>query len=263
MLKWLEKAQITPKGHPLVWFHQAGIPDWLRDKSYGEVKELVTQRVREVTGYYGSRINYYDIMNEANNIPWANDLNYSTEQFLELTNLAAMITREENPHGIRIINHCCLWGENVAYYRPPQQTPYQYLQACIRADIPFEVIGLQLYYPDQDMFEIDRLLERFGSLGKPIHITEIGAASAMGLDEGAGVQDAGGIWRAPWSESIQADWLEQLYTLCYSKSYIKAITWWDFADIKNFWPHGGLLDGNLQPKLSFSRLSRLIRRWQG
>lgn len=65
----------------------------------------------------------------------------------------------------------------------PQHSPYEYLQTCLKSDISFEVIGLQLYYPDQDMFEINRLLERFSQLGKPIHITELGVSSSNQKDE--------------------------------------------------------------------------------
>ncbi len=262
MVNWLHRARITPKGHPLVWFHEVGIPNWLRDKSYREIQQLTYQRVSEITAYYGAKIPYYDIINEANGIAWANELDYSPEQFLELTRLAAQASRAGNPQVTRIINNCCLWAENVAYHQPPQRSPYQYLKACVAANIPFEVIGLQLYYPNQDMFEINRLLDRFSRFGKPIHITELGVSSATELDEQAYLKEPRGLWHEPWSEKVQADWVEQFYTLCYSKPYIQAISWWDLADRGNFWPHGGLLHEDMQPKQAFYRLTHLIRRWR-
>ncbi len=251
---WLQRNNITVKGHPLTWFHEASIPDWVRQKSYGEVKTLLHHRIVEITGHYRDRIGYFDVINEAHAPPWANELHYSPEQFLELTRLSAEAARAGNPHLTRIINCCCLWAENVAYSPPPQRSAYRYLKNCLAAKIPFEVIGLQLYYPDQDLFEIDRLLERFGQLGKPIHITELGVSSATGIDQQSGLQDARGLWHQPWSQKIQADWVEQFYTLCYSKSSIQAITWWDFSDRECFWPFGGLLDRDMQPKESFLRL---------
>ncbi len=259
MIDWLQEHNITPKGHPLVYFHPAGVPTWLKDKPYTEVKQAIYNHVLETTAYYQGRIPYYDIINEANNIPWANELKYNREQFLELTQIAATASAKGYPQVKRIINHCCAWAENVAYGKPPQDSPYQYLKQCISADIPFEIIGLQVYYPDQDMFEINRLLEHFSTLGKPIHITELGVSSANTIDEASQLQDPRGLWHKPWSETIQADWIEQFYTICYSKPYIKAISWWDFADQGNFWPHGGLLDSQMQPKQSYYRLTRLIR----
>jgi GH35 family endo-1,4-beta-xylanase len=262
MVQWLNQNQIVVKGHPLVYFHDAGTPDWIKDKSYEEVKPLVYQHAFEIVNYYRDKINYYDIINEANNIPWANSLQYDRQQFLELTRIASEAAIAANPQVKRIINHCCLWGENVAYGKPPQDSVYQYLRRCLDAGIDFEIIGLQVYYPDQDMFEIDRLLERFATLEKPIHITELGVSSAATIDEDSHLQEPRGLWHKPWSEAIQADWIEQFYTLCYSKPYIKAISWWDLADGGSFWPHGGLLHPDMQPKVSFYRLQRLIKKWQ-
>lgn len=261
-IDWLAAARIVPKGHPLIWFHEAGIPDWTKKFSYREMKQRLQQRILAITIRYQNRLSYYDIINEAHGVPWSNELGYSPEQLLDLTRLAAAVTRQGNPTAQRIINCCCLWGETVAYNPPPQRSPYQYLKACLQAEIPFEVIGLQLYYPDQDLFEIDRLLEHFSQLGKPIHITELGVSSATGIDKTSVLQDARGLWHAPWSEQIQADWIEQFYTLCYSKPFIQAITWWDFIDRGNFWPFGGLLNAQGQPKKSFYRLQKLLRQWQ-
>lgn len=261
MVNWLYQAGITIKGHPLVWFHEASIPSSFENKSYSTIKQSLEIRILATTTRYGHKIHYYDIINEANGVEWANKLGYSQSQFLELTEMAALSSRKGNPNVYRIINHCCLWAENVAYYPPPQYSPYQYLKACIGAEIPFEAIGLQLYYPNRDMFEINRLLERFASLGKPIHITEIGVASDSTPDENAYIRESKGFWHQPWSESIQADWLEQLYTICYSKPYIKAISWWDLADVNQFWPHGALLNSKIEPKLAYFRLSRQLRSW--
>lgn len=262
MVNWLADNNIVVKGHPLVYFHAAGIPEWLKDQPFSAIKEQIAEHIFEVTHYYQDKIPYYDIINEANKIPWANELNYSTEQFLELTRIAADSSVKGYPEVQRIINHCCAWGENVAYGKPPQDSPYKYLQKCIAAEIPFEIVGLQVYYPNQDMFEINRLLERYRNLGKPIHITELSVSSATTIDETSQLQEPKGLWHKPWSEAIQADWLEQFYTLCYSKPYIKAISCWDFTDQGNFWPHGGLLNRKMQAKQSFYRLSRLIRRWR-
>ena len=69
-------------------------------------------------------------------------------------------------------------------------------------------------------------------------------------------------WHGEWSETTQADWLEAMYTLCYSKPHVEAVTWWDFADHKgHFWPFGGMLRKDLTPKESYRRLVELQKRW--
>ena len=160
-----------------------------------------------------------------------------------------------------MINSCCPWARNVAIYGPPQRSPLSYLRACLASQIEFEVIGLQFYYPDQDMFECDRTLDRFAALGKPIHITEMAVSSHTGIDENSQLGEALGLWHAPWSEAIQADWVEQIYTLAYSKPEITAATWWDFSDQSTFWPFGGLLNRHHQPKAAYYRLQGLKTAW--
>ncbi len=115
------------------------------------------------------------------------------------------------------------------------------------------------------LFEIASMLDRFAALGKPLHITELGVASVDGPDQHAIRRDPGNLyWHAPWSETIQADWIEQFYTLCYAHEAVEAVTWWDFADTPgHFWPHGGLLRADLTPKESHGRLRRLIEDWRG
>lgn len=260
-LTWLERAGITPKGHPLVWFHEASVPDWIRDLPYDGVKAALRQRILEITRYYGNRMPYYDVINEAHGIPWGNELDYNSEQFLDLTRMACDIAREGNGQTQRIINSCCLWARQVALFGPPMQSPYQYIKACLQAEIPFEIIGLQLYYRDQDMFEIDRMLDRFTTFGKPIHITEMSTSSSTGLHENSQLGEARGLWHAPWSEIIQADWVESVYTLAYSKPNYEAVTWWDLSDQNTFWPFGGLLNAANQPKKAYYRLKALKQSW--
>lgn len=259
---WLQNAGITPKGHPLTWFHEVSVPDWVRPLPYEAVKAALRQRIVEITGRYGDRIPSYDVINEAHGVPWGNELGYDQDQFLDLTRMACDAAKVGYPAVQRVINTCCPWARNVAIYGPPQRSPYQYLKACLAADIEFEIIGLQLYYPDQDMFEIDRMLDRFTALGKPLHITEMACSSNTGMDENSQLGEATGLWHAHWSEAIQADWVEQVYTLAYSKPEIEAVTWWDLSDQGTFWPFGGLLNAKNQPKAAYYRLQGLKKACQ-
>ncbi|WP_017298899.1 endo-1,4-beta-xylanase [Nodosilinea nodulosa] len=260
-VNWLQHTGIAPKGHPLVWFYDGIVPDWVQPLPYEQVKAALRQRILDITRRYGERIPAYDVINEAHGAPWANALGYNQAQFLDLTRMACETAKEGYPAVQRVVNSCCLWARNVAIYGPPQRSPYQYLKACLAAGIDFEVIGLQLYYPDQDMFEIDRLLDRFTALGKPVHITEMACSSGTGNDENSQIGEATGLWHAPWSEAVQADWVEQVYTLAYSKPEIAAVTWWDLSDQGAFWPFGGLLNRQNQPKAAYYRLQGLRKAW--
>jgi GH35 family endo-1,4-beta-xylanase len=264
---------ILAKGHPLVWFHSAGIPEFLKTKSWPDIKQSCREYILRSVGRFRSRIHAWDVINEAHD--WANELGFDQQQLLELTRLAADTTRVADPTAFRVVNSCCLWGEYSAVgrnykgvMRQPIRTPFQYYKALEDARVAYEAVGLQLYNPLRDMLEIERLVERFFVLGKIIHITELGVPSinpsARPPKQGGGADymSAENVWHGTtWTQQVQADWLEQFYTICYSKPQVQAFTWWDFAD-PAFIRSGGLVDENFQPKESYNRLKHLIASWK-
>jgi len=71
------------------------------------------------------------------------------------------------------------------------------------------------------------------------------------------------IWHRPWDQELQADWLEGLYTLAYSKPWIEAVNWYDFVDPFSFIKNGGLLESPQgEKKAAFERLMKLQDRWK-
>jgi endo-1,4-beta-xylanase len=45
VLEWCQANGITPKGHPLVWPYDAGVPEWLYDMPEGSAEALIKARV--------------------------------------------------------------------------------------------------------------------------------------------------------------------------------------------------------------------------
>ena len=105
-----------------------------------------------------------------------------------------------------------------------------------------------------------RLLDEYARFGKPVHITELGVRSALSSyrreDEPAQLRATHGDWHFPWCEKTQADWLEWFYTMCYARSEIEALTWWDLQD-PAFVDHSGLLQEDETPKEAYYRLAAL------
>jgi endo-1,4-beta-xylanase len=259
---------ILTKGHPLVWFHRAGVPAFLKDKRWEDLKRSCRAYILGSVSRFRTRIHAWDVINEAHD--WANDLGLDAEQLVEITRLASESTRDADPTAFRVVNSCCTWGEYAARRRSysgplgrAARTPFEYVRALDDAKVPFEAVGLQVYYPSRDMLEIERHLERFFRFGKPIHLTELGVSSSgEPVPSGEVKTPSRNVWHGmEWSEAIQADWAEQFYTICYSKPEIQAITWWDFAD-PSFIPHGGFLDKELRPKAAYERLAKLIGEWE-
>ena len=261
ILSWLDGTRILKKGHPLVWFYPRTTPDWLRGKSYAEAKRLSTDCARQSVARFRHQIHAWDVINEAH---VQNVLGFTIEQQLEMTRAACEAARQADPSCFRVVNCCCTWSDYLARgAKPGQQNVYDYVKMVRDAGIDFEALGLQYYYSGRDLVEIERNLETFKDFGKPIHITELGLPSAPQEGPNQYGQTARYPWHGErWTETAQADWVEQFYTMAYSKPYIEAVTWWDLCD-PAFIPQGGLVRADLTPKESYLRLAGLREKWRG
>jgi GH35 family endo-1,4-beta-xylanase len=231
---------------------------------YAKLRDLYARVIETTARRYDGRVPYVEVMNEAHDK--ANLWRMNHGQILDMARVAMAAARRGSETIKRQMNHCCLWSEYAQRRnaeRSRRWSPWQFVKACFDNGIDYEVIGLQLYYPQFDLFEIDRMLDRFKIFGRPLHITEIATASQDGLDpESMRPRTAAPGWHGPWTEAMQADWVEGIYTLVYSKSEFEAIGWWDLSDAPgHFWPHGGLLRKDMTPKEAVGRLVELKRRW--
>lgn len=263
-LQWALDRKIVPKGFGYVYMSPGATAEWFRTWDWPRVLEQYKSVVETTARRYDGRMPFVEVINEAHDK--ANLFRFSHEQIVELTREACNAARRGSATIKRQINHCCMWAE---YAKRPNTdgtrrwSPYRYLTDCVKTGVEFERIGLQLYYPQHDLFEIERMLNRFTVFKRPIHITEISCNSQEGLDAASmRPKSLTPGWHGPWTETQQADWLEAIYTLLYSKPEFEAVGWWDLADYGgHFWPHGGLLRGDFTPKESYGRLLKLQKQW--
>ena len=268
----LKKRDITVEGRPLFWFYRTTTPDWLRNKSFDQLLKYVESHTREVVGHYGDGMYAWEVMNEAHD--WANELQLTPEQIVRVAKLACDVARDTNPKVHRLINNCCpfaeyvqlkKWGELDAKY--PQRTPHKFLKDLVAAGVDFTITGQQMYFPYRDLSDTILLVERLEEFGRPVQLTEVGASSGPTKDSvNTGWLDFSEepyIWHRPWDQELQADWLEGLYTLAYSKPWIEAVNWYDFADPNSFIKTGGLLSSSKgEPKAAYQRLEKLQKKWK-
>jgi endo-1,4-beta-xylanase len=271
ILNFLEEKGITPQGRPLFWFSKSVTPDWLKDKNFDQLKKYVVKHTQDLVSHYGDRVLQWEVINEYHD--WANIHNHTPEQISEIVRLACETTKQVNPKVVRILNNCHPWEDYVARGRMgrqmeatrPLRTVRKYLHDCINAGAEFDVVGIQIYFPQRDLSDIARLIERLSTFGKPIYITEIGASSNMMAPNPSGAVNQTSeepyAWHRNWDEELQADWLEQVYTIWYSKHNIKAINWYDFSDFRPFIVNGGLVREDCSPKKSFFRAKELLASW--
>lgn len=272
LLARLRGEGITVEGRPIFWPYPSVTPDWLRDLSYDEVLRYVERHTREVVGHYGDRMYAWEIVNEFHD--WANDVNITPEQAVEITKLACDVARDTAPNVHRLINNCCPYAEYVQLgkhqdrpARHPQRTPWEFMKDLVDAGVDFTITGQQMYFPHRDLQDIILLVERFEEFGRPVQLTEVGTSSgpserSVKLDTLGFNQDPY-VWHRHWDQELQADWLEGLYTLSYASPWIEAVNWYDFLDGQSFIPNGGLLaDAEGKTKAAYHRLQKLQREWQ-
>lgn len=273
-LGFLEQTGIKPKGHP-IWFGHADVnPKWLFGQSFHELKENAREIARHHVSTYSGRIGLWDAMNEAHD--WANCFELLQSELIELTRVCCDALHEADGDATAVVNVCIPFAEYVAgrygcYGALPekQRSPYAYFRALLDNNVVFDVVGIQLYFPARDMVAVDRMLDVFKGLGKPVHITELGVNGGTRAKAGAKGRDwaqvalTEGSWHAPWNEHTQADWLEQFYTIAAAREEIRAITWWDFIE-PSFSGNGAFLYEDENPREIFFRLlalkQRLIRK---
>lgn len=268
----LREHNIVVEGRPLVWLYRTTTPDWLRRKSYSELLKYVESHTKAVMGHYGDGMYAWEIVNEKHD--WANELELTPEQIVEVTRLACDVAKAEHPKVHRLINNCCpfaeyvqlrKWGELDAKY--PQRTPHQFMRDLASAGVDFTITGLQMYFPYRDLADTILLVDRYKEFGRPVQLTEVGTTSgptdeSVKLDT-VPIPNEPYIWHRHWDENLQADWLEGLYTLAYSRQFIEAVNWYDFVDPHSWIKNGGLLRSPKgEPKEAYRRLKILQEEWK-
>jgi len=275
ILEWCQSNRVTPKGYPLVWPFLGGIPEWLYDMPEGSVNALTQERVVNIVKSFASNIHIWDVANEAvNHISWkeATSREFHT-QYLSASQVdghpAGVNFRREIP-----ISEAANWVEESfrwAYSTNPQaililndynqeislnvrQRFFDLVRELQRRKTPVSGLGLQVHtlnrwvWPDQ----IWNTLEMYSRLNVPIHITE--------MNQPSWEQAIVGGWRQGlWTETAQAEYVEQLYRLFFGHPSVVSISYWGLSDRGNWVDRGGLVDAEYSPKPVFNVLKKLIK----
>lgn len=181
--------------------------------------------------------------------------------------MTTALAKQLAPRGMTVLDLVAPWGE---YYARNQRTipPLLYADMAVQSGINFDAFGLQfLFGPGvdgmyvRDIFQMSCMLDQFLKFAKPVRITAIQVPSDTTLSKVEIEKQnkppmTGGVWREPWSESIQADWLAEFLDVALSKPFVESVAWHGLADhTKLAMPHGGLLRADLAPKPSYKVLA--------
>lgn len=258
-VKACAESKLAIRGGPLLNFGVRSVPDWMYiwENDYEAIFDFAREHVRRTVQRYGRQITSWTV---ASGLHAENVFAFNFEQIMDLTRMAAAITKQHSARAPIILDITQPWGEYYAR-NPRTIPPLLYADMAVQSGISFDAFGLQFLfgiaspgYHLRDMFQISSMIDRLANLGKPLHITALAVPSANPDGEN------GGRWHGEWSDETQAEWLAQFCEIALSKPYVESVCMQSLADgISDGLPQGGVLREDLTPKPAFTRLGELRR----
>jgi GH35 family endo-1,4-beta-xylanase len=246
---------------PLLCFSKEYLPKWLvqGEAGFEKVREAAYRFVSRMVARYAGVVHAWRVISGLNAV---NHFGFSFEQILEMTRAASLAVRAVSNRAVRIVEVSNPWGE---YYATMPNTipPLVYIDMVVQSGINFDAFGLQMRFGRnqagmhvRDMMQVSAVLDYFGTVAKPLYITDVEVPSQNGSGEYG--PEVAGIWHEKWDQARQAQWLEQFYIVALSKPFVDTVTYSNLTDVKDSTiAHSGLLTSRLEPKESFRTLKKL------
>ncbi|NQU09462.1 endo-1,4-beta-xylanase, partial [bacterium] len=237
---WCETNNIAMEFH----FLSGYAPPWLKKKSATEKAELYLAHARDLVTRYGSRIPYWQVVNEQQL------LRQAPAVFREIRRLAPDLKL-----GISDCTRFCVPEETKKGQRKTFRGLPE-IRWLKEQGVMLDFFGFHGHRPFgvwPEPWEMYEALDVFAREGVKIHITE------FGLPLGGNV--VGNGRQGTWTPELQAEFYEWIFTVCFSHPAVELMNLWGFGP-DNWQKGAGLLDEEYQPKPAFHALRKLIReRW--
>lgn len=238
----------------LLTLDPAQLPDWLTKtaRNYEQFRDCVTRHIRQMLRKYGPYVHVWEAIRGAHA---HNEFRFTFEQIMELTRITSLLIKQTSPKSSSVIGITQPWGE---YYANDPRTipPLLYAEMTVSSGIHFDAFGIDLRFSVdamntngfmRDTMQISSMLDRFGTLGKPIHVLMAGVPSG-------GATGSAGCWREQWSDDVQAEWFNRVYRIALSKPFVESICCHRLADATSL---DGILNLDCTPKPAFDQILRL------
>lgn len=236
-LEYCEKYGITPKAHCLTYFNFQ--PDWVSKSDIGDMKRKLEKRYKELARRYSGRIKGWEVINElfCSQDPWNKNAFFRSGDVLDWNFKLAEKYFTSNE---LIINEASMiW--NWVHFAFERSGYYQMIKAGLEKGLRIDTVGMQYHvfcrkedeknnvsgmYNPRTLFSV---MDTYEKLGKPIQITEITIPAYSDSAE---------------DEKIQAELIEQLYSIWFSHKSVEAIIYWNLPDgYAAFAPQGDMTAG--------------------
>jgi len=271
-IEFCEKNGIEPREHALAYDHF--FPKWLYGASTDEVKRELERRYCEISERYADKIPTIEVTNE---MEWETGKTsfYDEPDYVEW---CFKLAEKYFPNNQLCINE----HTRSAWIDKCRATDkyYAYIEANILKDARIDAIGMQyhLFNKRENEYENTRVtlnpqslykhMDLYARFNKPLQITEVTVPAYS--------------WERE-DEEIQAQLIENLYSVWFSHPSVEQIVYWNVVDgYAHVWDpdpekirasqgdmkmgenyyHGGLLRFDLSPKPAYFKIKELLqKRW--
>lgn len=253
-LNVLRQQKMAVWAESLLTLDPAQLPDWLTKaaRNYEQFRDAVTRHIRQMLRKYGPYVHVWEAIRGAHA---HNEFRFTFEQIMELTRITSLLIKQTSPRSSSIIGITQPWGE---YYATDPRTipPLLYAEMAVSSGVHFDAFGIDLRFcvdaPNtniymRDTMQISSMLDRFGALGKPIHVMLAGVPSG-------GASGAAGCWREQWSDNVQSDWFNRVFRIALSKPFVESVCCHRLADAGSL---DGILNLDCTPKPAYREILKL------
>ena len=255
---WCEDNRLVVRGGPLLDLAPQGMPDWLMrwESDIWNLQSFVCDFVETAIRRYQGRVRMWEVAARGNS---GGGMAITEENRLGLVAKALEIARQVDEEAQLFIRVDQPWAEYQARGQH-RLSPIQFSDGLIRAGLGLSGINLEIavgYAPrgslSRDLLDFSRLIDTWSTLGLPLHVT-LAFPSAAAHDPLANVdlEVESPLWKRPWSEASQAEWIDLYLPLLIAKPAVTGVFWNHLSDATpHIFPNAGLIDatGKVKPGL--------------
>ena len=254
---------------------------YLWNLSFEELRTKIHEDVYNVVRRYADYIDYWIVISA--NPSWQLDsLGYTLQQVMDLYYAGVKAVREADPTSQILVfeDDADAYTSATVFQGPDDDFTTDFYTFMSRlADYGIDNVGLTMWaagsygsvyelctptptegtteYPFRDLASVSRILDWYGTLNMPMHITGFAVPSNY--------TSSLGYWhRRSWDEELKVEWIQKAYTITFAKPHMREISYfWDAIPCDDlFISNIGLFDaeaaGHHVPRKSFLALKRLI-----
>ncbi len=240
---------------PVLWgTKEYGTPRWLPGER-GELRRVVDEHIRKTVARTDG-VEDFEIVNE----PLAPERDLFAERLGDgYINDAFRTARQAAPGARLMLNEFGLFG-NVARNNRNRDRYFDLAKRLIDSGTPIDVIGIQAHNNGEwfEPADVAETLARYGTLGRPLQISEFSAQTREFDDRSKPLAISGDHRSGLWNDDLQAEFCREFYTVAFGDPNVEAIVAWGLDDKRAWLPGVGLIDAQNRPKPAFEALRRLI-----